>query len=64
MEMPEGALIAGSTIAQACLGVLWGGGREEVDVDVFCSAKAAPMVRSVRVKKLYCSMAFVVVYSC
>ena len=40
--LPEGALIAGSTVAQACLGVLW-----EADVDVFCSAKAAPWVRSV-----------------
>ena len=39
---------------QACLGILWGekekkfyknGGRS--DVDIFCSAKAAPAVRSV-----------------
>ena len=54
LKMPEGSLIAGSTMAQACLGVLWGegGGRRracsKVDVDLFCSAKAAPMVRSVR----------------
>ena len=38
---------------QACLGVLWGKGGEKSwrdgrsDVDIFCSAKAAPAVRSV-----------------
>ncbi len=43
------ALIAGSTMAQACLGVLWDGSRYESspDVDIFCSAQAAPEVRSV-----------------
>lgn len=42
-DLPEGsAVIAGSTIVQTCLGELWGG-----DVDVFCTAKAAPDVRSV-----------------
>ncbi|KAL7549537.1 hypothetical protein ACHAWF_012803 [Thalassiosira exigua] len=47
LAMPEGALIAGSTVAQACLGVLWEGKYDEApDVDVFTSAKAAPMVRS------------------
>ncbi|EJK53028.1 hypothetical protein THAOC_27605 [Thalassiosira oceanica] len=54
-ELPEGsAVIAGSTMVQACLGVLWGEGGEKTygdgksDVDIFCSAKAAPAVRSVR----------------
>ena len=47
-DLPEGsALIAGSTIAQACLGVLWEGRRDKPDVDIFCTAKAAPDVRSV-----------------
>ncbi|EJK62973.1 hypothetical protein THAOC_16396 [Thalassiosira oceanica] len=52
-ELPEGsAVIAGSTMVQACLGVLWGEGGEKTyrdgksDVDIFCSAKAAPAVRS------------------
>jgi hypothetical protein len=49
--LPEGAVIAGSTLVQACLGELWkdgGYGKDEPsDVDVFCTAKAAPMVRSV-----------------
>jgi len=36
------ALIAGSSIVQACLGELWGG-----DVDIYTSAAAAPNVRSV-----------------
>lgn len=49
LKLPEGALIAGSTIAQACLGAIWLSHDEASDVDVFCSAKAAPMVRSVSV---------------
>jgi len=48
-ELPEGsALIAGSTIVAACLGKDWSGGRNSSDVDVYCSARAAPQVRSVR----------------
>lgn len=44
-ELPEGsALIAGSTIVAACLGEDW----DSADVDVYCSAQAAPQVRSVR----------------
>mmetsp|Transcript_12899 Transcript_12899/g.23746 ORF Transcript_12899/g.23746 Transcript_12899/m.23746 type:complete len:512 (+) Transcript_12899:157-1692(+) len=47
-NLPKGsAIIAGSTMAQTCLGVLWEGGRySPVDVDVYCSATAAPQVRS------------------
>ena len=46
-DLPEGsAVIAGSTIVQACLGELWGG-CGGCDVDVFCTAKDAPKVRSV-----------------
>ena len=41
------AIIAGSTIVQACLGELWGEKRSRSDVDVLCTAKAAPKVRSV-----------------
>ena len=45
-ELPEGsALIAGSTMVAACLGKDWG---PNTDVDVYCSAVAAPQVRSVR----------------
>lgn len=44
-ELPDGsALIAGSTIVAACLGKDW----NSADVDVYCSAQAAPQVRSVR----------------
>ena len=50
-KMPEGALVAGSTVVQACLGVdgVWTSGRfgYPSDVDIFCSARAAPAVRSV-----------------
>lgn len=52
-DLPTGgeAIIAGSTIAQACLGELWGeekyGKTKPSDVDVYCTAKAAPLVRSV-----------------
>jgi len=43
-KIPEGsALIAGSTMVAACLGRDWSG-----DIDVYCSAAAAPQVRSVR----------------
>ena len=50
LNLPDGsALIAGSTMAQACLGVLWEGRHGRPDVDVFTSAKAAPQVRSVRI---------------
>ena len=46
-DLPEGsAVITGSTIVQACLGELWGG-CGGCDVDVFCTAKDAPKVRSV-----------------
>ena len=43
--LPEGsALIAGSSMVAACLGKYdWDG-----DVDVYCSAECAPLVRSVR----------------
>ena len=59
LAMPEGALIAGSTIAQACLGVVWESKSKyksdrAFDVDIFCSAKAAPMVRSWLVEKANC----------
>ncbi|EJK56917.1 hypothetical protein THAOC_23100 [Thalassiosira oceanica] len=60
-ELPDGsAVIAGSTMVQACLGVLWGEGGEKTfrdgksDVDIFCSAKAAPAVRSWLVDKSDC----------
>jgi hypothetical protein len=66
--LPDGsAVIAGSTIVQACLGELWKdggyGGNEPSDVDVFCTAKAAPMVRSVssNARNLHFSIAWVVV---
>ena len=58
VAMPEGALIAGSTVAQACLGVLWESKSKwdkEFDVDIFCSAKAAPLVRSVSIVILICN---------
>ena len=47
--LPEegGAIIAGSTMVAACLGKMdW----RKSDVDVYCSAKAAPHVRSVSKK--------------
>ena len=40
------AVIAGSTIAQACLGEI-----SNSDVDVFCTAKSAPATRSVSSNK-------------
>ena len=47
-DLPEGsALIAGSTVVQACLGVLWERPGGKPDVDIFCTAMAAPDVRSV-----------------
>jgi hypothetical protein len=48
-DLPDGsAIIAGSTMVQACLGVLWEGRYEgPPDVDIFCSADCAPLVRSV-----------------
>jgi len=47
-DLPDGsALIAGSSIVQACLGVLWKNKYSPADVDIFCTAKAAPDVRSV-----------------
>ena len=49
-ELPEGsALIAGSTIVAACLDKDWSSKwpSKNVDVDVYCSAQAAPQVRSV-----------------
>ncbi len=47
-ELPEGsALIAGSTMVAVCLGKDWSGGQNASDVDVYCSAAAAPQVRSV-----------------
>jgi hypothetical protein len=47
-ELPEGsAVIAGSTIVAACLGKDWSNW-PRADVDVYCSAMAAPQVRSVR----------------
>lgn len=53
-DLPRGSvLIAGSTMVQTCLGVLWEEGRYREygyplpDVDVYCSAEAAPQVRSV-----------------
>ena len=79
LKLPEGSLIAGSTMAQACLGVLWEKGSREsrkrnaclsdfapthkpgdigcddkVDVDVYCSARAAPQVRSWLVEQASC----------
>jgi hypothetical protein len=48
-ELPEGsALIAGSSIVAACLGKDWSKWPDKSDVDVYCSARAAPQVRSVR----------------
>ena len=51
-ELPEGsALIAGSTMVAACLGKDWSNARwpnSPGDIDVYCSATAAPQVRSVR----------------
>ena len=46
-ELPENsALIAGSTMVAACLGKDWSA--PTADIDVYCSAAAAPQVRSVR----------------
>lgn len=57
-DLPDGyAVIAGSTIVQTCLGVLWEGrySCSPVDVDVFCSVKGAPHVRSVRLSIVHIS---------
>jgi len=48
-NLPEGsAIIAGSTMAAAALGEVWSGAHSwnKQDVDIFCTAKAAPQVRS------------------
>jgi len=52
LSMPDyvtegSAVIAGSTIAQACLGEIWNS-----DVDVFCTAKSAPATRSIAMMHL------------
>ena len=49
-DLPEGsAIIAGSTMAATVLGEDWSGPNRwsKSDVDIFCTAKAAPQVRSV-----------------
>ena len=48
-NLPEGsAIIAGSTVAATVLGEVWGVDSWSMpDVDIFCTAKAAPQVRSV-----------------
>jgi hypothetical protein len=45
-DLPAGSVvIAGSTMVQTCLGVLWKRiWNSNVDTDIFCSAKAAPKV--------------------
>eukprot|EP00986_Skeletonema_menzelii_P009040 scaffold4012_cov127-Skeletonema_menzelii.AAC.2 len=54
-ELPEGsALIAGSTIVAACLGKDWSNWPDSADVDVYCSAGAAPQVRSWLVEQANC----------
>ena len=63
-ELPEGsALIAGSTIVAACLGKDWSGGRNASDVDVYCSARAAPQIRSVRNSE-YRKIIYILIASC
>ena len=52
-DMPEGsAIIAGSTMAATVLGEVWSGPNSwsKSDVDIFCTAKAAPQVRSVSIQ--------------
>jgi hypothetical protein len=58
--LPDGsAIIAGSTIVQACLGQVWKGSYgTPPDVDIFCSAKAAPQVRSVSSSQHYRYLTF------
>ena len=47
-SLPDGyAIIAGSTIVQTILGVVWDNEYGPPDVDVFCSTNGAPHVRSV-----------------
>ena len=49
-DLPEGSvIIAGSTMAATVLGEDWSGPNRwsKSDVDIFCTAKAAPQVRSV-----------------
>lgn len=49
-SLPEqSAIIAGSTMAATVLGEVWSGASSysKQDVDIFCTAKAAPQVRSV-----------------
>ena len=49
--LPEGSCcIAGSSIVAACLGKDWSKSRNSSDVDVYCSARAAPEIRSVRLQ--------------
>lgn len=50
-KFPEGSCcIAGSSIVAACLGKDWSKSRNSSDVDVYCSARAAPEIRSVRLQ--------------
>ena len=50
-KFPEGSCcIAGSSIVAACLGKDWFKSRNTSDVDVYCSARAAPEIRSVRLQ--------------
>lgn len=63
-ELPEGsALIAGSTIVAACLGKDWSNWPDSADVDVYCSAGAAPQVRSVRKSEEIFQHSYFIVYS-
>ena len=44
--------LSGSTVVQACLGVLWDRGHNaKTDVDIFCTHNAAPIIRSWLVNK-------------
>lgn len=52
-DLLEGsAIIAGSTMAATVLGEVWSGPNSwsKSDVDIFCTAKAAPQVRSVSIQ--------------
>ena len=60
-DLPEGsAIIAGSTMAATVLGEIWSGPNcwSKSDVDIFCTAKAAPQVRSVSIqsRRIECYM--------
>ena len=55
-DLPEGsAIIAGSIMAATVLGEDWSGPNRwsKSDVDIFCTAKAAPQVRSVSTHNAY-----------